>query len=60
MVPLHRPYTSSGKPATVTWNMAGARLNFELDNIQIHQFQCIKPDPETGTDTYPLRPWWDR
>ena len=51
-----------GEPKARLWGlyMAGARLNFELDNIQIHQFQCIKPDPETGTDTYPLRPWWDR
>ncbi|MFT8442685.1 MAG: class I SAM-dependent methyltransferase [Bifidobacterium aquikefiri] len=40
--------------------MAGSRFNFEMNTIQIHQFLCIKPDPETGTTTYPLRPWWPR
>lgn len=40
--------------------MAGSRLNFELNTIQVHQFQCIKPDPSTGTCDYPLRPWWEQ
>jgi cyclopropane-fatty-acyl-phospholipid synthase len=48
-----------GEPKARLWGlyMAGSALNFELDNIQIHQFLCIKPD-ENGTDHYPLRPWW--
>lgn len=48
-----------GEPKARLWGlyMAGSALNFELDNIQIHQFLCIKPD-DNGTDHYPLRPWW--
>ncbi|MCH4160689.1 class I SAM-dependent methyltransferase [Bifidobacterium sp.] len=51
-----------GEPKARLWGvyMAGSRFNFELNTIQIHQFLCIKPDPETGTTTYPLRPWWNR
>ena len=37
--------------------MAGCAFNFEMNNIQVHQFLAIKPNDE-GTDTYPLRPWW--
>lgn len=49
-----------GEPKARLWGlyMAGCALNFELNNIQIHQFLCVKPDDATGTDTYPLRPWW--
>lgn len=48
-----------GEPKARLWGMymAGSALNFELDNIQIHQFLCVKPNDE-GTDRYPLRPWW--
>lgn len=48
-----------GEPKARLWGlyMAGSALNFELNNIQIHQFLCTKPD-STGTDHYPLRPWW--
>ena len=54
--------TMVGEPKARLWGlyMAGSRLNFEINNIQVHQFQCIKPDPATGTYSYPLRPWWDR
>lgn len=50
-----------GEPKARLWGlyMAGSRLNFELNTIQIHQFQCIKPNQDTGTCTYPLRPWWN-
>lgn len=49
-----------GEPKARLWGlyMAGCALNFELNNIQIHQFLCVRPDSETMTDTYPLRPWW--
>lgn len=48
-----------GAPKARLWGlyMAGAALNFELNNIQIHQYLCVRPD-NTGTDSYPLRPWW--
>lgn len=48
-----------GEPKARLWGlyMAGCAYNFEMNNIQIHQFLCIKPNRE-GTDTYPLRPWW--
>ncbi|RBP99021.1 class I SAM-dependent methyltransferase [Bifidobacterium xylocopae] len=51
-----------GEPKARLWGlyMAGSRLNFEINTIQVHQFQCVKPDPATGTSTYPLRPWWER
>ncbi|BDR55383.1 cyclopropane-fatty-acyl-phospholipid synthase [Bombiscardovia apis] len=51
-----------GEPKARLWGlyMAASRFNFELNTIQIHQFQCIKPNPATGTITYPLRPWWER
>lgn len=49
-----------GEPKARLWGlyMAGCALNFERNNIQIHQYLCIKPDPDGGTDSYPLRPWW--
>ncbi|MDF7663643.1 class I SAM-dependent methyltransferase [Bifidobacterium sp. ESL0763] len=49
-----------GEPKARLWGlyMAGCALNFELNNIQIHQFLCVRPDSQTMTDTYPLRPWW--
>ncbi|MCI1223366.1 MAG: cyclopropane-fatty-acyl-phospholipid synthase family protein [Bifidobacterium subtile] len=48
-----------GEPKARLWGLyiAGSALNFELNNIQIHQFLCVKPNKE-GTDSYPLRPWW--
>ena len=50
-----------GEPKARLWGlyMAGCAYNFEHNNIQIHQFLCVKPD-RTGTDVYPLRPWWPR
>ena len=48
-----------GEPKARLWGlyMAGCAFNFEMNNIQVHQFLAIKPNDE-GTDTYPLRPWW--
>lgn len=50
-----------GGPKARLWGLyiAGAALNFELNNIQHHQFLCIKPDSD-GTVSYPLGPWWKR
>ena len=48
-----------GEPKARLWGlyMAGCAFNFEMNNIQVHQFLAIKPNDE-GTDTDPLRPWW--
>ncbi|NEG69396.1 class I SAM-dependent methyltransferase [Bifidobacterium choloepi] len=48
-----------GEPKARLWGlyMAGCAFNFEMNNIQIHQFLAVKPGAD-GTDTYPLRPWW--
>lgn len=48
-----------GEPKARLWGlyMAGCAYNFEMNNIQIHQYLCVKPNEE-GTATYPLRPWW--
>ncbi len=53
------PSSSSVSRRPVLWGlyMAGCAFNFEMNNIQVHQFLAIKPNDE-GTDTYPLRPWW--
>lgn len=50
-----------GSPKARLWGlyMAACAYNFEMNNIQIHQFLCVKPDDD-GTSTYPLRPWWPR
>ncbi|MCI1219997.1 MAG: class I SAM-dependent methyltransferase [Bifidobacterium sp.] len=57
----HEAVAMVGEPKARLWGLyiAGSALNFELNNIQIHQFLCVKPDT-AGTDTYPLRPWWMR
>lgn len=36
--------------------MAGSRLAFESNGIQLHQVLAARPDP--GGDVLPLRPWW--
>ena len=48
-----------GEPKARLWGlyMAGCAYNFEMNNIQIHQYLCVKPNRD-GTDSYPLRPWW--
>ncbi len=38
--------------------MAGSRLAFEINNLQLHQVLATKPGPD-GATTYPLRPDWD-
>ncbi|PKW25461.1 class I SAM-dependent methyltransferase [Phycicoccus duodecadis] len=37
--------------------MAGSRLGFERNEVQLHQVLAVKPDPRGGTGL-PLRPWW--
>ena len=52
---------SGGSQTALLWGlyMAGARWNFERNNIQIHQFLAVRPGEDTGGHWYPLRPWWD-
>lgn len=39
--------------------MAGSRLSFERNGIQLHQVLAAKPEaPGGGTSDLPLRPWW--
>ncbi len=38
--------------------MAGSRLGFEVDVIQLHQVLAVKLDNTGGDGGLPLRPWW--
>jgi cyclopropane-fatty-acyl-phospholipid synthase len=38
--------------------LAGVRLGFEQNQIQLHQVLCVKPDA-AGRSTMPLRPDWE-
>jgi cyclopropane-fatty-acyl-phospholipid synthase len=38
--------------------MAGSRLAFETNGIQLHQVLAVRPDEHGGTGDLPLRPWW--
>ena len=57
----HKSYDYSGSQTSLLWGlyMAGARWNFERDNIQIHQLLAVRPGPDRDGHWYPLRPWWD-
>jgi cyclopropane-fatty-acyl-phospholipid synthase len=37
--------------------MAASRVGFEHNNIQLHHVLASKLAPH-GTDSLPLRPWW--
>ena len=37
--------------------MAGSRLGFERNGIQLHQVLAVKPHAD-GSTGLPLRPWW--
>ena len=37
--------------------MAGSRLAFERNEIQLHQVLAQRPTPD-GASGLPLRPWW--
>ena len=49
-----------GLPTAKVWGlyMAGSRLGFETNVIQLHQVLAVKPDNKGGDGDLPLRPWW--
>ena len=49
-----------GLPTAKVWGlyMAGSRLAFETNGIQLHQVLAVKPDDRGGDGALPLRPWW--
>ena len=49
-----------GLPTAKVWGlyMAGSRLAFESDGIQLHQVLAVKSDGNGGVGDLPLRPWW--
>jgi cyclopropane-fatty-acyl-phospholipid synthase len=38
--------------------MAGSRLGFDSNSIQLHQVLAVKLDRHGGGEDLPLRPWW--
>ena len=48
-----------GVPKARVWGlyMAGSRLGFESNNVQLHQVLAVKV-PESGDAAFPLRPTW--
>jgi cyclopropane-fatty-acyl-phospholipid synthase len=38
--------------------MAGSRLGFETNVVQLHQVLAVKLDPHGRDRGIPLRPWW--
>jgi cyclopropane-fatty-acyl-phospholipid synthase len=48
-----------GLPTAKVWGlyMAGSRLAFESNGIQLHQVLAVNP-AEGGESALPLRPWW--
>ncbi|MGH3984594.1 MAG: class I SAM-dependent methyltransferase [Pseudonocardiaceae bacterium] len=48
-----------GEATARVWGlyMAGSRLSFERNDIQLHQVLAVRPD-STGNSHVPLRPWW--
>lgn len=49
-----------GLPTAKVWGlyMAGSRLGFETNVVQLHQVLAAKPDSRGGDGGLPLRPWW--
>lgn len=57
-----------GRETALLWGlyMSGARLSFEENSLQIHQFLAVRPGDDTAVAArggeqghwYPLRPWW--
>ena len=49
-----------GLPTAKVWGLyvAGSRLGFESNGIQLHQVLMIRPDHRGGVGALPLRPWW--
>ena len=51
----------AGRETALLWGlyMSGARLSFETNSIQVHQFLAVRPGEDTLGRWYPLRPWWN-
>jgi cyclopropane-fatty-acyl-phospholipid synthase len=49
-----------GLPTAKVWGvyMAGSRLGFETNVVQLHQVLAVKLDARGGDAGLPLRPWW--
>ena len=49
-----------GLPTAKVWGlyMAGSRLGFESNGIQLHQVLMTRPDERGGVGELPLRSWW--
>ncbi|WP_099022607.1 class I SAM-dependent methyltransferase [Mycolicibacterium palauense] len=49
-----------GLPTAKVWGlyMAGSRLGFETNVVQLHQVLAVKLDDRGGDGGLPLRPWW--
>jgi cyclopropane-fatty-acyl-phospholipid synthase len=49
-----------GLPTAKVWGlyMAGSRLGFETNVVQLHQILAVKLDNKGGNGDLPLRPWW--
>lgn len=49
-----------GLPTAKVWGlyMAGSRLGFENNGIQLHQVLMAKPGQRGVAEELPLRPWW--
>jgi cyclopropane-fatty-acyl-phospholipid synthase len=49
-----------GLPTAKVWGlyMAGSRLGFESNGIQLHQVLMVKPGSGGVVNELPLRPWW--
>lgn len=49
-----------GLPTAKVWGlyMAGSRLGFESNGIQLHQVLMAKPGKRGVVEELPLRPWW--
>ena len=49
-----------GLPTAKVWGlyMAGSRLGFETNIVQLHQVLAVKLDAKGGDGDLPLRPWW--
>jgi cyclopropane-fatty-acyl-phospholipid synthase len=49
-----------GLPTAKVWGlyMAGSRVGFEHNAIQLHQVLAVKLDQNGGDGGLPLRPWW--
>ena len=39
--------------------MAGSRLGFETNAVQLHQVLAVKPGNDGDDGELPLRPWWN-